>query len=758
MVVEGDGEANGGAREENAQPRHPSAQIHKCTVITHPANVVEMLNSWGYSADDDNDAVSLAIAWGHDLLEKTRGTLDDIVAAGFPESKRILGGIRHLTFDPSRTLTKDAYIRDIGEGAHPECLVVKIADCLCNAIDFCMVGDVSAKDCLKRGEPLFSRIAECKGAEAIGKTLACVRSKVAALREPGFPAVLTAEMLKGFVTTERGCTHPRVGTIGGHHFIAKCGSWSDYSSDRHVHNEYVAANLLRAARLNVPLSREYTVDFSDGLGPQTIRLAVYDDKLLPIMQVWRGAGAALRAKIRAQVVAAYPVQALIAGIDTFTWDTVKVDADGNLWFVDNGASFNYRACGKKKGWFWDRCDVNDPSSGYLSLAHHPHQTNLREILGSVDSNELWAAAAKCHFCALVGRLPDKYRRRGLKEYAKALDAEAKERIAAHETVKRHTHGIEDPVNTFYAEKVLGEGATDEVVQRKEMLKMERDKVKGMLWGLIVGDALGSPIQFSGKDAHPWITEMVPCPGFHLPAGYWTDDGSMAMCVMDSFVRKNGYDLADIGNTFVKWLKEGYLSSMDHAFDVGRATRRSVAWIEAGSLVNGSESSQGNGSIMRLAPSYLIARALNRPKVIHEVSDLTHASKTVRGVCDEFAAVLDEHLAGRRTTRGLGRETVRADVPNSGWCVESFAAACGLSTRQRPSRTDLSRRSILAETVIPSVLFSVKLLVRITVLTRFRIVGSRGLSHQTRSTTLLHPSLPSLNVRKRIRVYRLKNGK
>lgn len=40
--------------------------------------------------------------------------------------------------------------------------------------------------------------------------------------------------------------------------------------------------------------------------------------------------------------------------------------------------------------------------------------------------------------------------------------------------------------------------------------MDRNKAKGMLWGLIVGDAFGSPIQFSGKDSHPWITEMVKC--------------------------------------------------------------------------------------------------------------------------------------------------------------------------------------------------------------------------------------------------------
>ena len=48
--------------------------------------------------------------------------------------------------------------------------------------------------------------------------------------------------------------------------------------------------------------------------------------------------------------------------------------------------------------------------------------------------------------------------------------------------------------------------------------MNKDNVKGMLWGLIVGDAFGSPIQFSGKDSHQWITEMVPCPVFGLPAG------------------------------------------------------------------------------------------------------------------------------------------------------------------------------------------------------------------------------------------------
>ena len=281
-----------------------------------------------------------------------------------------------------------------------------------------------AKKMHKRDTKPRKFIDECKGANLIKATLAQVRETVANLKDPGFPKELTAAMLKDFKTTERGCTHPRVGTIDGHAFIAKCGSWSDHSSDAHVHNEFVADNLLRAAGFNVPFSREYRVDFGDGLGPQTVRLAVYDVALEPIMQAWGRRDAALCAKIRAQALAAYPVQALIAGIDTFTWDNVKVDADGGLWFVDNGASFDFRACGKKKGWFWDRADVDDPKTGYLSLARHPHQDDLQEILGTVSDNELWQAAAHIRFKDLVRLLPDSHRKHSLKEYAKALQEKA----------------------------------------------------------------------------------------------------------------------------------------------------------------------------------------------------------------------------------------------------------------------------------------------------------------------------------------------
>ena len=80
---------------------------------------------------------------------------------------------------------------------------------------------------------------------------------------------------------------------------------------------------------------------------------------------------------------------------------------------------------------------------------------------------------------------------------------------------------------------------------------EHDRLKGMLWGLVVGDCLGSPIQFMGKDDHPYITDMVPCAHFNTPPGYWTDDASMAFYIIESFIQCGEYNLEDVGKKIVE---------------------------------------------------------------------------------------------------------------------------------------------------------------------------------------------------------------
>ncbi len=206
-----------------------------------------------------------------------------------------------------------------------------------------------------------------------------------------------------------------------------------------------------------------------------------------------------------------------------------------------------------------------------------------------------------------------------------------------------------------------------------MLQIAKEKALGALWGLVVGDCLGSPIQFTEKDGHPWITEMVYCPVFGTPAGYWTDDSSMAFCVAESLARLGRFDEGDVGRNFVRWLRKGWWSSLEHAFDVGGATATAVRGIEAGRLKNGGEDTQGNGSIMRLAPSWLAARAWGREEILSETSDLTHASGKVREVVARMAKALDE-LAETGETGVRSAYSSREECGISGWAVSTLESA------------------------------------------------------------------------------------
>lgn len=211
------------------------------------------------------------------------------------------------------------------------------------------------------------------------------------------------------------------------------------------------------------------------------------------------------------------------------------------------------------------------------------------------------------------------------------------------------------------------------ISQKTMPSPGRDRFKGMFWGLVAGDCLGSPIQFMDKDDHPHITEMVPCRRFSTPAGYWTDDSSMAFCIAESVVRLGKYDLADIAKNFVRWYDEGFWSSLPYAFDTGFATTLAVDGIRYGSLKNGVEKSQGNGSIMRFAPSYILAYGRPDRRILHEISDLTHNSAAVRETVDLMARICDDHMQGERTTI-VPQYKTRDEVDNSGWAVSTLQAA------------------------------------------------------------------------------------
>ena len=78
-----------------------------------------------------------------------------------------------------------------------------------------------------------------------------------------------------------------------------------------------------------------------------------------------------------------------------------------------------------------------------------------------------------------------------------------------------------------------------------------DAIKGGIWGLIVGDALGVPVEFQDREElekNP-VIDMRAYGTHNQPKGTWSDDTSMTLCLVDNLI--NGYDLNEIANNFVK---------------------------------------------------------------------------------------------------------------------------------------------------------------------------------------------------------------
>ena len=141
------------------------------------------------------------------------------------------------------------------------------------------------------------------------------------------------------------------------------------------------------------------------------------------------------------------------------------------------------------------------------------------------------------------------------------------------------------------------------------MRLDRDidtlsRFRGSLLGLAAGDALGTTLEFSPPGSFEPIDDIVGGGPFALEPGQWTDDTSLALCLASSLVETGRLDLVDQLERYVRWYREGHLSSTGRLFDIGNATRAALERFErTGDPRSGSRdpATAGNGSLMRLAP-------------------------------------------------------------------------------------------------------------------------------------------------------------
>lgn len=181
----------------------------------------------------------------------------------------------------------------------------------------------------------------------------------------------------------------------------------------------------------------------------------------------------------------------------------------------------------------------------------------------------------------------------------------------------------------------------------------RERILGGLWGSVVGDALGVPVEFSQRaerDADP-VRELRGFGTYQQPPGTWSDDSSLMLCSLHSLLLPR-LDLADMGARFVRYVDEAYMTPHGYVFDIGGATARSIGRLKRGVSpleAGGTEDrDNGNGSLMRILPVALRFLGSSDEELIdaaHKISGLTHRHPRSQLACGYFCLLLRQLLAG-----------------------------------------------------------------------------------------------------------------
>lgn len=158
----------------------------------------------------------------------------------------------------------------------------------------------------------------------------------------------------------------------------------------------------------------------------------------------------------------------------------------------------------------------------------------------------------------------------------------------------------------------------------------QNKIKGSLFGVAIGDALGVPAEFKDRGSlkrNP-VTDFEGYKSHQQPPATFSDDSSLTFCLAESLCY--GYNLEDIGARFVKWLDEGYWTAGGNVFDIGMTTSRAIERLKKGIRPDLAgdfeEGNNGNGSLMRILPLLFYLKEFEigkRYEIIKEVSSVTH---------------------------------------------------------------------------------------------------------------------------------------
>ncbi len=174
-----------------------------------------------------------------------------------------------------------------------------------------------------------------------------------------------------------------------------------------------------------------------------------------------------------------------------------------------------------------------------------------------------------------------------------------------------------------------------------------NKRKRALWGFIIGDAYGVPMEFMERDSFN-VHDMIGYGCWDVPAGTWSDDSAMTLITIEHLINDSSF--ADLKNAFCDWAYRGYWTYNDKpSFDVGLTISEILnRWEKKGLFETAKmdEQSNGNGALMRILPIafYSYKRSIEE-RYVKDYATLTHGHIRSTLCCLHYVYVVHALMDG-----------------------------------------------------------------------------------------------------------------
>jgi len=245
----------------------------------------------------------------------------------------------------------------------------------------------------------------------------------------------------------------------------------------------------------------------------------------------------------------------------------------------------------------------------------------------------------------------------------------------------------------------------------------RDKFKGCMVGLAVGDALGMPcedysysaiIKYFGRVTDFLNPDKENHPNYRLKAGMYTDDTEQAIVLAESLIENNGLDVNHFANKLLGEYGRNVVEHPELDRWIGSTFKKAVK-----NHISGLPSdkcgvkAKSCGSAMRVAPIGLVywSDLINVAENAAKSSRVTHIGAETTAAAEAVALYVTLAARGKYSPQEMSEIVTQMTEKESKIIAKRIKKAYELKDKKPEKALDILGDSELARETIPSAIYS-----------------------------------------------------